>query len=126
MNAVWYEADDIPSRTGVERGSELLLTDGMRADVGTFIAEAQHIQRSTGLGYRRETRDVSWPLVGVEGVEESAVQHRLKAAIQTVEMKCVSRSELGFKPALSSFLAGDRQRCFSHVNAETGNPSEAR
>jgi hypothetical protein len=49
----------------------------VRASIGTIVTEAQHVQGSIVFGHRRQTRHVSWSLVAVEGVEQSAVQHRL-------------------------------------------------
>src|SRR6267142_2240925 len=60
LNAVRFDGGDIPSIAGVERRSQLFLTDGVRASIGTIVTEAQHIQGSIVLGHRRETRHVSW------------------------------------------------------------------
>src|SRR5271166_1618724 len=53
MNPVRFDGSDIPSIVGVERRSQLFLTDGVRASIGTIVAEAQHIQSSIVLGHRR-------------------------------------------------------------------------
>src|SRR5437870_12941636 len=82
----------------------------MRASIGTIVTEAQHIQNSIVLGHRRQTRHVSWSLLAVEGVEQSAVQHCLKPAPQTLQMERVSRSELNPDPKVVGLLSGDRQR----------------
>src|SRR6266498_5470278 len=70
------------------------------------------------LGHRRQTRHVSWSLVAVEGVEQAAVQHRLEPAPQTLQLECVSRSELDLDPTVVGLLSGDRQCRLSHVNAQ--------
>ena len=57
----WMAAKSIPCRG--ERRSQLGLTDGVRAGIGTVVAETQHIQGSVVLGHRRQARHVSWPLV---------------------------------------------------------------
>jgi hypothetical protein len=93
LNPVRFDGGDIPSIAEVERRSQLILTDGVRASVGTIVTEAQHIQGSIVLGHRRQARYVSWSLVAVEGVKQSAVQHRLKRAPQTLQMERVGRSE---------------------------------
>ena len=61
---------------GFERSSQLFLTDGVRASIGAIVTEAQHIKGSIVLGHRRQARHVSWPLLTVEGLEQSAVQYR--------------------------------------------------
>jgi len=90
----------------------------VRAGIGTIVTEAQHIQGSIVLGHRRQTRHVSWSLVAVEGVEQSAVQHRLKPAPQTLQLERVSRGELNLDPTVVGLLSGDRQCRLSHVNAQ--------
>jgi len=63
--------------------------------------------------------EVPWRrLVAVEGVEQSAVQHRLKPAPQTLQLECVSRSELNLDPTLIGLRSGDRQCRLSQVNAQ--------
>src|ERR1700722_2490574 len=84
MNAVWFESGDVPCVGGAECGSQFPLADGMRAGIGTVVTEAQYVQSSVVVGYRRQTRRVSWPLFGVEGVEESGIQHGLKGALQAL------------------------------------------
>ena len=106
LNPVRFYGGDIPSTAGVERRSQLILTDGVRASIGTIVTEAQHIQGSIVLGHRRETRHVSWSLVAVEGVEQSAVQHRLKPAPQTPQMERVGRGELNLDPTAGGLIAG--------------------
>jgi len=46
-------ARDIPFIAGVERRSQLFLTDGVRASIETIVTEAQHIQRSIVFGHGR-------------------------------------------------------------------------
>lgn len=53
VNPVRFEGDDIPSTVWVERSFHLFLTDGVRANIWTIVAEAQHIQSSTVFGHRR-------------------------------------------------------------------------
>jgi hypothetical protein len=90
----------------------------VRASTGTVVAEAEHIQRSIVLGHRRQTRHIPWSLLAVEGVEEPAVDHRLKPALQTLEVECVSRSELHLDPTLVGLRSGDRERRLSDVDAQ--------
>ena len=52
LNPVWFNGGDIPSIAGVERRSQLFLSDGVWASIGTLVAEAQHIQGSIVLGHR--------------------------------------------------------------------------
>jgi hypothetical protein len=68
--------------------------------------------------YVRQTRHVSGSLVAVEGVEQSAVQHRLKPAPQALQLEGVSRSKLNLDPTVDGFLSGNRQCRFSHINAQ--------
>ena len=84
----------LPSIAGVERRSQLFLSDGRWAIIGTLIAEAQDIQASIVLGHPSQARHVSWSLVAVKGVEQTAVQHRLESAPQALQMKRISRGEL--------------------------------
>lgn len=53
LNPVRFDGGDIPSIAGVERRSQLFLTDGVRASIRTIVTEAQHIQGSIVLGHRR-------------------------------------------------------------------------
>ena len=53
LNPIRFDGGDIPSIAGVERRSQLFLTDGVRASIGTIVTEAQHIQGPIVLGYRR-------------------------------------------------------------------------
>ena len=94
LNPVWFNGGDISSIAGIERGSQLFLTDGVRAGIGTLVAEAQHIQGSIVLGNPGQARHVSWSLVAIKGVEESAIQHRLETAPQALQMERISRDEL--------------------------------
>src|ERR1017187_9255144 len=63
LNPVRFDGGDIPSIAGDERRSQLFLTDGVRASVGTIVTEAHHIQSSIVLGHRRWTRHVLCSLV---------------------------------------------------------------
>src|ERR1035441_7252544 len=56
LNPVRFDGGDVPSIAGVERRSQLFLTDGVRASIGTVVTEAQHIQGSIVPGHRRQTR----------------------------------------------------------------------
>src|SRR5260370_4611735 len=69
LDPVRFDGGDIPSIAGLEGRSQLFLTDGVRAGIGTIVTEAQHIQGSIVFGHRRQTRQVSWPLAAVEGVD---------------------------------------------------------
>src|SRR5258706_13515049 len=51
-------------------------------------------------------------------MEQSAVQHRVKPAPQTLQLERVSRSELNLNPTVVGLLSGDRQCRLSHVNAQ--------
>jgi hypothetical protein len=53
ISPVRFDGDHIPSIAGVERRSQLLLTDGVRASIGTIVTEAQHMQGSILRGRRR-------------------------------------------------------------------------
>src|SRR5207247_6435547 len=98
--------------------SHLLVTDDVRDNNYYIVTEAQHIQGSIVLGHRRQTRHVSWSLLAVECVEQSAVKHRLKHAPQTLQLERVSRSELNLDPTVVGLLSGNRQRSLRDVNTE--------
>jgi hypothetical protein len=118
LNPIRFDGGDIPSSAGVERRSQLFRADGVRACLRTIATEAQHVQGAIVLGRRRQTRRLSWSLVAVEGVEQSAVQHRFEPAPQALELERVSRRELNRDPAVVGFLSGDCKCRFSHINAE--------
>ena len=118
LNPVRFDGGHIPSIAGVERRSQLSLTDGVWAGIGTIVTEAQHIQGSTVMGHRRQTRHVSRSLVAVQGVEQSAVQHGLKPAPQTLQPERVGRSELNLDPTVVRLRPSDRQCRLSKVNAQ--------
>ena len=118
LNSVRFDGGDIPSTAAVERCSQFFLTDGVRASIGTIVTEAQHVQGSIALGHRRQTRRVSRSLDDVECVKQSAVQHRLEPAPQTLQLECVGRSELNLDSTIVSLRSGDRQCRLSHVNAQ--------
>ena len=118
LQPVRFEGDDIPSGAGTERGPQILLTYGMRAYTGTIVAEAQHIQGSSVLGHRRQTRHVNRPLIAIASVKQSAVQHRLKRPPQTLEVERVRRSELDLDATVAGLLSGHGQRRLSHVDAQ--------
>src|SRR5262245_33223205 len=80
----------------------------VRASIGAIVTEAQHVQGSTVLGHRRLATYPglsSPPKVS----EQSAVQHRLEHAPQTLQLERVCRSELNLDPAVVGLLSGDRQ-----------------
>src|ERR1700720_2338513 len=52
LNPVRFDGSDIPSIAGVERRSQLCLTDGVRASIETIVTKAQHIQGSIVFGHR--------------------------------------------------------------------------
>jgi hypothetical protein len=116
-NPVRFDGSDIPSSAGIERRSQLFLTDGVRASIGTIVTEPQHIQGPIVLGHRCETRCVSLSLVAVAGVEHSTVQHCLKRALQTLQLKRVSRSELNLDPRSAAF-----SRAIASVVSATSTP----
>jgi hypothetical protein len=70
---------------------------------GTIVTKAQHIQGSIVLGQRRQTRHVSWSLVAVEGVEQSAVQHRRKPAPQRSSWNASTAANSTSIPRSSAF-----------------------
>jgi hypothetical protein len=115
----------MPSIAGVESRSQLFLADGVRASIGTIVTEAQHVQGSIVLGHRRQTGHVSWSLVAVQGAEQSAVQHRLQPAPQTLQLECVSHSELNLDPTVVRFPSGIASAVSVTSTPRTDNPSEA-
>jgi hypothetical protein len=118
VNPVRFDGGDLPSRPGVERRAQLFLPDGVRARIGTIVTEAQHIQGSVVLGHRRQARHISWSLVAVEGVEQSAVQHRREPAPQTLQLERVRHSERNLDPTVVGLRSGDGQCRLRHVNAQ--------
>jgi len=120
-----FDGGNTPSIARAERRSQLFLTDGVRTSIGTIVTEAQHVQGSTVFGHRRQTRHVSWSLVAVEGVEQSAVQHRLEPAPQTLHLESVSRSELNFDPRSAAFCRAIASAVPATSTPRTDNPGEA-
>src|ERR1022692_3184533 len=118
LNPVRLDGGDLPSIARVERRSQFVLTDGVRASTWTIVTEAQHIQGSIELGHRRKARHVSWPLATVEGVKQPAVQDRLKHASHTLQRERVSRSELNLDSTVIGLRPGNRQCRLSHVSAQ--------
>src|SRR5829696_1999299 len=98
LDPVRLESGDVPPGAGVERRSQLLLTDRVRARVGTLVAEAQDMQGPVVLGHRRQAGHISWSFLTVEGVEQPAVQHRREPAPQPLQPQRVSNGELGLDP----------------------------
>jgi hypothetical protein len=125
LNPVRFDSGDIPSSAGVERCSQLGLTDRVRASIRTIITEAQHIKGSIEFGHRRETRHVSWSLVAIEGVEESGVQYRLKPAPQTLQLERVRRSKLNLDPRFSAFSRAIANAVSATSTPRTDNPAGA-
>ncbi len=69
--------------------------------------------------HRRQTRCVAYALVViVKSVEQSAIQHYLETAPQTLKLERVSRGELNLDPLFLGLLSGHRQRRLSYVNAQ--------
>jgi hypothetical protein len=118
LNPFRFDGGQIPPGARIECCSQFFLLDGMRTCIGTLVTEAQHIQGPIVFGYRRQTRHVSWTLIGVERVEQSAVQHRFKPAPQTLQMNRVSRNEINLDPTTVGFLSRDCQRRFGHVKTQ--------
>src|SRR4051812_20817771 len=46
LNAIGHDRSDMPSDVAVERHSQIVATDRMRATVGTLVTEAQHVESS--------------------------------------------------------------------------------
>jgi hypothetical protein len=118
LKPVWFNGGDMPPIAAVERRSQLFLTDWVRARIRIIITEAQHMERCIVLSDRCQTCCVSRSLVAIEGVEQSAVQHCLKLAPQTLQLERVSRSELNLDPTIAGLFSGDCQCRFSYVNTQ--------
>jgi hypothetical protein len=118
LKPVRFDGGEIPSSTGVERRSQLFLRNGVRAGIGTIVAEAQHVQGSVVRGHRRQASHISWTLLAVEGVEQSAVQHRLERSPQALQMERINRGKLNLDPAVPGLLSGHCQCRLRHVNAQ--------
>ena len=99
---------------------------GVRAGIGPVVTETQNAHSSVALGHRRETRHVAWSLVAVEGMEQGAVEHRLKSEAQTLQLERVGRSELDLEPAVVGLRSGDATAVSATSTPRTDNPSEAR
>ena len=59
LNPVRFDGGDIPSVAGVERRSQLFLTDAVRASIGTIVTEAQHASSHTRRGRPAVTRNTA-------------------------------------------------------------------
>jgi hypothetical protein len=117
-----FDGDDISTIVRAECRSQLFPTDGMRPGIGTFVAEAQHIQGSILLDDRRQTQCVFWPLVVFEAVEQPAVQYRVKSVPQSLQMQRVCRSKLSIEATVGSFLTGHRQCCLGYIYTQNRQP----
>ena len=104
LNPVRFNGGDIPSIVGFERRSPFFLGHGVRTRSGTIVTEAQPIKGCIVLRHRRQTRHVFWPLVAVEGVEQPAVQHRLKLAPKPLPATGLATSSSHANPQVSLFL----------------------
>ena len=58
----------------------------------------------------------------LEGVEQTAVQHRVKRAPQALEPERVSRDELSLDPAVARLRPRHRERRFSDVKTQDRQP----
>ncbi len=129
LNPVWFNGGDIPSTAGVERRSHLFLTDGVRASIRTtIVTETQHIKSPIVLGHRRQTRRVSCSLiVVVEGVKQSAVQHRLETARKRSNWSASAAANWTsiVDPTVAAFSRAMASAVSATSTPRTGNPSWA-
>src|SRR5215470_17629998 len=79
-NPVRLDGREIPTGLRVERRSQLVLADRVGTRIRALFTEAEHVQSSTVDSHRPQARHISAPFVAVEGVEQSAVQHRVEPA----------------------------------------------
>ena len=112
LDPVRFDGKDGPSLRGAERRVHLYLPDGMRASIGSSVAEAQHVHGSIVRSGRCQARNIPDSLVGLEGVEQSAVEHRLEPASQAP----FSRYHLVTNPA-----TGGAPIILSEANANAPN-----
>jgi hypothetical protein len=68
---------------------------------------------------------VSCSLVAVEGVEQSAVQHRREPAPQTLQLEGVSSREFNLDPKVVGLRSCDRQCRLSYVNTQNRQSQRA-
>ncbi|HET8757842.1 MAG TPA: hypothetical protein VFM58_17615 [Solirubrobacteraceae bacterium] len=104
---------DVPAG---ERRPQLVLADGVRATGPVGVTEAEHVQRAARHG--REAGHVGSPFIGVERVEQAAVEHRFERASQPVQVKGVAGLEGRVDAAFARLLAGDRERGRRHVDPD--------
>lgn len=112
LNALRYDRDDLPAVISTECPSQVLLADGVGNVLGCRVAEAQQVQHSAGFGDGSEAGRIAWLLAGVEGMEQSTVEHRRKQAMQLIQLKRIRQRKLGADPALCGLSARDRTISF--------------
>ena len=65
-------------------GPQLLLIDGMRATgVRSDVTETEHVQVAATTVHGRQICHIAPPLIALERVEQTAIEHRLEHSAQT-------------------------------------------
>jgi hypothetical protein len=90
----------------------------MRAGNRSDVTETEHVQVPATTRYGRQTRHVVSPLIAVEGVEQPAIEHRLKHSAQTVKVQGIGNHEVGVYAATRGLLPRDRQCGLSHIDSQ--------
>lgn len=117
FDAVGMEHCDLPVIARSESSSQICFRDRMRAGLGCGVTEAEKVERSAGLGNAREAGGVFGALLGVKGMEEPAINDGSKEAPEPVEMKGIAKNKVHPQAASGSFVARDRKRGRSDINA---------
>jgi hypothetical protein len=97
----------------------------MRAGIRSNVTEAEHVQVPAATCHGRQTRDVVPPLIGVEGVKQPAIEHRLKRSAQTVQVQGIGNHEVGVYAASRGLLLRIDTAVSATSTPRTGSPSEA-
>ncbi len=116
LNSLLFDRDNCPSIVRGEGRSQILLTNGVRALIGTLVTKAQYVKSPFVLGHRRETRRILRSLLCVKGVKQPAVEYRLERLPQTLQVKRVGQSELNLDTASFSLLSSDRERRLGDID----------
>jgi hypothetical protein len=90
----------------------------MRAAGLSDVAEAEHVEAAAAAGHGGQARHVVAPLVAVERVEQTAIEHGLEQSAQPVQAQRIGERELGVDAARRGLLAGGRYRGISHVDSQ--------
>jgi hypothetical protein len=123
LEQIRSDGGNAPAAAAVERCSQILLTDRMRATgLWSDVTETEHVQLPTSTRHGRQARHVVVSLIAVEGVEQPAVEHRLEHSAQTVQVQGIANHEVSMDPATRGAFPRDRHCGLSHIDSQNVQP----